>query len=222
MKLRGSCALIRIPAPIPLGHARNLHERRSHLHIRARGRSRHACLANPPRRNRDARMATSPRPRRTALNADRFPVCTEDRAQGRPQVRWEERWGAIVMDAASGMTGIGGSQPTEEAAIQAATAMCQRKGGKNCRVDITYSNQCGALAWAATMPYPWADAGNRVRSPSTPARKRLARSARSFLRLQLAGAGPVVRTRFDPSRFDLSRSRSIFLLMVAEKALRVI
>ena len=57
---------------------------------------------------------------------------------------------------------------------------------------------------------PWADAGNRVRSPSTPARKRLARSARSFLRLQLAGAGPVVRTRFDPSRFDLSRSRSIF------------
>ena len=53
------------------------------------------------------------------------------------------------MDAASGMTGIGGSQPTEEAAIQAATAMCQRKGGKNCRVDITYSNQCGALAWGS-------------------------------------------------------------------------
>ena len=104
----------------------------------------------PPRRNRDAQMATSPRPRRTALNADRFPVCTEDRAQAAPQVRWEERWGAIVMDAASGMTGIGGSQPTEEAAIQAATAMCQRKGGKNCRVDITYSNQCGALAWGSS------------------------------------------------------------------------
>ena len=50
--------------------------------------------------------------------------------RSRPQVRWEERWGAIVMDAASGMTGIGGSQPTEEAAIQTATAMCQRKGGK--------------------------------------------------------------------------------------------
>ena len=62
------------------------------------------------------------------LNAGRFPSCTEDRAEEPPQVRWEERWGAIVMDAASGMTGIGGSQPTEEAAIQTATAMCQRKG----------------------------------------------------------------------------------------------
>ena len=83
------------------------------------------------------------------LNAGRFPSCTEDRAEEPPQVRWEERWGAIVMDAASGMTGIGGSQPTEEAAIQTATAMCQRKGGKSCRVDITYSNQCGALAWGS-------------------------------------------------------------------------
>ena len=93
-------------------------------------------------------MATSPRPRRTALNADRFPVCTEIGA-GPPPGPLGGTLGAIVMDAASGMTGIGGSQPTEEAAIQAATAMCQRKGGKNCRVDITYSNQCGALAWGS-------------------------------------------------------------------------
>ena len=117
-------------------------------------------------------MATSPRPRRTALNADRFPVCTEDRAQGPPQVRWEERWGAIVMDAASGMTGIGGSQPTEEAAIQAATAMCQRKGGKNCRVDITYSINAAHSPGAAAMPSRpvggrWK---SRPSSPSTPAK----------------------------------------------------
>ena len=87
--------------------------------------------------------------------------------RSRPQVRWEERWGAIVMDAASGMTGIGGSQPTEEAAIQTATAMCQRKGGKSCRVDITYSNQCGASPGAAIMPSR--PVGGRWKShPSTP------------------------------------------------------
>ena len=80
--------------------------------------------------------------------------------------------GAIVMDAASGMTGIGGSQPTEEAAIQAATAMCQRKGGKNCRVDITYSNQCGALAWGSSHAVSARGRTLEIASssPSTPAK----------------------------------------------------
>ena len=122
------------------------------------------------------------------------------------------------MDAASGMTGIGGSQPTEEAAIQAATAMCQRKGGKNCRVDITYSNQCGALAWGSSHAVSARGRTLEIASKfAIDACENDRQEVRGlFLRLQLAGAGPVVRTRFDPSRFDLSRSRSIFLLMAAE------
>ena len=104
------------------------------------------------------------------------------------------------MDAASGMTGIGGSQPTEEAAIQAATAMCQRKGGKNCRVDITYSNQCGALAWGSN--HAVSARGRTLEIASKFAidacEKRLARSARSF--------SPIAACRCGPGSQDALRS----------------
>ncbi|AUT49265.1 DUF4189 domain-containing protein [Achromobacter sp. AONIH1] len=109
------------------------------------------ALANPAAAEQGCADGYKPTPTQNGVECRPVPGLYRGSGAGAaPQVRWEERWGAIVMDAASGMTGIGGSQPTEEAAIQAATAMCQRKGGKNCRVDITYSNQCGALAWGSS------------------------------------------------------------------------
>lgn len=64
-----------------------------------------------------------------------------------PQVRWATRWGAIATDSASGSTGIVGSMSSERKARQGALAQCKGKGGADCQVQITYSNQCGVLAW---------------------------------------------------------------------------
>ena len=176
------------------------------------------ALANPAAAEQGCADGYKPTPTQNGVECRPVPGLYRGSGAGPPQVRWEERWGAIVMDAASGMTGIGGSQPTEEAAIQAATAMCQRKGGKNCRVDITYSNQCGALAWGSSHAVSARGRTLEIASKfAIDACENDRQEVRGlFLRLQLAGAGPVVRTRFDPSRFDLSRSRSIFLLMAAE------
>ncbi|MBR8652113.1 DUF4189 domain-containing protein [Achromobacter sp. Marseille-Q0513] len=108
------------------------------------------AVANPAAAEQGCSDGYKPTPTQNGIECRPIPGLYKGSGGGAaPQVRWEERWGAIVMDAASGMTGIGGGQRTEEAAIQSATAMCQRKGGKNCRVDITYSNQCGALAWGS-------------------------------------------------------------------------
>ncbi|MBB1627004.1 DUF4189 domain-containing protein [Achromobacter sp. UMC71] len=64
-----------------------------------------------------------------------------------PQVRWEARWGAIAMDNASGKTAVAGSQASRQQAESAAVALCQKKGGGDCRVRISYANQCGVMAW---------------------------------------------------------------------------
>ncbi|QWP75106.1 DUF4189 domain-containing protein [Lysobacter sp. K5869] len=64
-----------------------------------------------------------------------------------PRSRWADRWGAIATDSASGSTGIVGSMSSERKARQGALAQCKSKGGADCQIQITYSNQCGVLAW---------------------------------------------------------------------------
>ena len=176
------------------------------------------ALANPAAAEQGCADGYKPTPTQNGVECRPVPGLYRGSGAGAAPGPLGGTLGAIVMDAASGMTGIGGSQPTEEAAIQAATAMCQRKGGKNCRVDITYSNQCGALAWGSSHAVSARGRTLEIASKfAIDACENDRQEVRGlFLRLQLAGAGPVVRTRFDPSRFDLSRSRSIFLLMAAE------
>ncbi|WP_176090341.1 DUF4189 domain-containing protein [Achromobacter anxifer] len=64
-----------------------------------------------------------------------------------PADRWETRWGAIATDKESGKVGIFGDTTTRRKAETGAIAQCQRKGGADCKLQLTYYNQCGVLAW---------------------------------------------------------------------------
>ncbi|MBJ8417726.1 DUF4189 domain-containing protein [Acinetobacter courvalinii] len=62
-----------------------------------------------------------------------------------PQPVWADRWGAISADGIIGSLGIAVDMPSKSKAEKAAIAECQSKGGKNCKVDISYYNQCAAM-----------------------------------------------------------------------------
>lgn len=64
-----------------------------------------------------------------------------------PSVRWEDRWGAIAVDSVTGKTGVAGSKATRRQAEEAALAICAQKGGGDCKVNLSYANQCGVIAW---------------------------------------------------------------------------
>jgi Domain of unknown function (DUF4189) len=63
---------------------------------------------------------------------------------------WETRWGAIVVDpkASTGGIGLASDMKSRSAAEKSALKMCRRNGGgKTCRVELYYDNQCGVMAW---------------------------------------------------------------------------
>lgn len=66
----------------------------------------------------------------------------------RPTGKWETRWGAVVEDNTSAnlATGTSVSRKSKRDAIDAATEVCERMGGRKCKTRITYYNQCVALA----------------------------------------------------------------------------
>ena len=61
-----------------------------------------------------------------------------------PQERWADRWGAFS-SASGGMWGGVQDMKSKRQAEKAALARCKAKGGKDCRIDIVYYNQCGAV-----------------------------------------------------------------------------
>lgn len=64
---------------------------------------------------------------------------------------WETRWGAISVDVSNGKFGAGKSMPTKKQAEKAASDDCEKEGGKSCVVDLTYYNQCAAVAWGTAF-----------------------------------------------------------------------
>lgn len=60
---------------------------------------------------------------------------------------WAERWGAIVYDNGSTNVGLGvaTNMESKELAEQMAMKECREKGGSECRVDLTYYNQCAVV-----------------------------------------------------------------------------
>lgn len=67
----------------------------------------------------------------------------EDQA---PAPQWEARWGAIAI--ANGAYGVSGGMRSEAEAEKAAMLQCKshaKSGG--CATQMTYYNQCAALAW---------------------------------------------------------------------------
>ncbi|WP_082648571.1 DUF4189 domain-containing protein [Lysobacter capsici] len=65
-----------------------------------------------------------------------------------PAERWENRWGAFAIDLKTGL-GASKSMRSKRAAQTAAMSECQRKGGRTCKVEFTYFNQCGVIVAGA-------------------------------------------------------------------------
>jgi hypothetical protein len=61
---------------------------------------------------------------------------------------YQDRWGAIAVDGAVSVGGIGTSEdmPSKRKAEKAAIARCRATGGGNgCVVDLSYHNQCAVI-----------------------------------------------------------------------------
>lgn len=75
-------------------------------------------------------------------------------SEGNPEFQaspaWETRWGAIAVDFAMGKFGVGNARRTKDEAEKLALDECKKEGGARCEIDLTYYNQCGAIAWGAS------------------------------------------------------------------------
>lgn len=65
---------------------------------------------------------------------------------------WVTSWGAISVDGPARVIGASHSQRSKRKATNAAVSDCVARGGvkKNCKVLITFYNQCGAIAGGDT------------------------------------------------------------------------
>ncbi len=68
-----------------------------------------------------------------------------------PQERWADRWGAIATDADNAKLGAVVGMASETKAKRAALETCKNNGGTNCRIDISYYNQCAVLVTGDRM-----------------------------------------------------------------------
>lgn len=62
-----------------------------------------------------------------------------------PAIVWESRWGAIATDGDKGVLGTSINEKSQKKAESKAMADCQAKGGSPCKLQISYSNGCGAM-----------------------------------------------------------------------------
>lgn len=83
-------------------------------------------------------------------NADS--VYNVDRAQHastqqppRPTGYWETTWGAIAPSPISGVLGTAVGASSKAEAERSALSDCQRKGGRSCKVNLAYHNQCAVM-----------------------------------------------------------------------------
>lgn len=64
-----------------------------------------------------------------------------------PMPVWQDRYGAIVIDDGTGDVGVASAQSSKSAAEKSARKDCEAHGARDCRVALSYHNQCAALAW---------------------------------------------------------------------------
>lgn len=62
---------------------------------------------------------------------------------------WETRWGAMATDPDNAALGAVEGLPSKRKAKRSATAACKARGGKACKVNIVYYNQCAAMVVGA-------------------------------------------------------------------------
>lgn len=65
--------------------------------------------------------------------------------QHAPPPQWATQWGAIATDSANGALGAVTGLPSKSQAQQSAMADCQTKGGAQCKLQVTYDNECAAM-----------------------------------------------------------------------------
>jgi hypothetical protein len=74
----------------------------------------------------------------------------EQTQPAQPQAVWAKRWGAIATDYGTGSTGVSENQTSKSGASTEALQRCASKSNsQHCEVEMTYYNQCVALAWGA-------------------------------------------------------------------------
>ena len=60
---------------------------------------------------------------------------------------WESRWGAIAVDFKKGAYGSVSAKGSKRQAQREARKSCRSSGGgKDCKISLTYFNQCGVMA----------------------------------------------------------------------------
>jgi hypothetical protein len=66
----------------------------------------------------------------------------------RPSGKWTKTWGAIAMGSIGSTPyyGVPTGAMSESEAKQQALARCAKRGAQNCKVAITYKNQCVAIS----------------------------------------------------------------------------
>lgn len=60
---------------------------------------------------------------------------------------WEDTWGAIAIDSKSGKAGTVTDRTSKSEASNDALSECRGRGGTDCNVEMTYTNQCAAVGW---------------------------------------------------------------------------
>jgi hypothetical protein len=129
-----------------------MHPRAAHTYTSARRRffAFAACLLVAGAAHAQCRIGSGPD------LGDGIPYCAEQPSEDYEDYVvpsgpvWETRWGAIVVDpkAATGGIGLASDMKSRSAAEKSALRMCRRNGGgKTCRVEVSYDNQCGVMAW---------------------------------------------------------------------------
>ena len=64
-----------------------------------------------------------------------------------PVGRWISTWGAIASDVERARVGATIGKFSERQAKAFAKQYCENQGGVNCRILMSFENQCGALVW---------------------------------------------------------------------------
>ena len=64
----------------------------------------------------------------------------------RPTGEWIKTWGAIAISKSTGEVGTSAGKFSESDANGSAVRQCSTNGASDCKVQLTYRNQCSALA----------------------------------------------------------------------------
>jgi hypothetical protein len=67
--------------------------------------------------------------------------------QQQPRAVWADSWGAIAIDGNTGQAGMVANRTSKAEAAATAIHDCAMHGSANCKLEITYYNQCAAVAW---------------------------------------------------------------------------